>query len=113
MTAPNRQTAPAAFGQEKKPGEFERYMDSYTVQDALRDGATKPIHFLPRLTDWHLWGDKLDKAFDQAFAHLDEKERSKLATQEAKVDANQHGGHRTTEIKRLVMRPTQRLRLGS
>lgn len=42
---------PKAFGKEITPDKFERYMDRYSIEDAIRDGATKPIHYEVRLTD--------------------------------------------------------------
>jgi len=78
---------PNAWGQLKDDGTLERYMDFYPVEKALKDKVVIPIHYLPRLTDWQLWGAKLDLAFNRVFAHLSEAERAKLASQEAKLDA--------------------------
>ena len=53
----------------------------YTVTDALRDGVVKPIHWQPRVTDWQLYGAKLDVAFKREFGHLPEEEQNKLVTE--------------------------------
>lgn len=51
-----------AFGSEKDSG---GYLSRYTFQDSIRDGATLPLHFEPRLLDVHLNKDLLDEAFEQ------------------------------------------------
>ncbi len=68
---------------------IERYMQPggrYSIADAIRDGATKPIHFMPRVGDWAVWGEKLDAVFEREFGHLPEGEREKLKTENAKLE---------------------------
>jgi type I restriction enzyme R subunit len=82
---------PVAFGQEQGKDAagheiFERYMDRYSIADALRDRATVPIRWQPRMTDWKVWGKALDEQFEKLFAHLSEGERNALKTQEARLD---------------------------
>ena len=77
---------PKAFGKEIGPDRFERYMDRYSIEDSIRDGATKPIHYEVRLTDWTVAYADLDKKFDAVFANRSPEER-KLLMQEAKLDA--------------------------
>ncbi|MFQ3171841.1 MAG: type I restriction enzyme R subunit [Oleispira sp.] len=63
-----------AFGAEEDKG---GYMSRYTFQDSIRDEATLPLHFEPRLVDVHV--DK--ESLDEAFANL--KESSGLTDEEA------------------------------
>jgi len=77
---------PKAFGKEIGPDRFERYMDRYSIEDSIRDGATKPIHYEIRLTDWTVAYADLDKKFDSLFADRSPEER-KLLMHEAKLDA--------------------------
>jgi len=85
---------PVAFGRllgkdETGQERFERYMEPggrYSIADAIRDGATKPIHFKPRVGDWAVWGEKLDAVFEREFAHLPPGEREKLKTDNAKLE---------------------------
>ena len=82
---------PVAFGQEQGKDVagheiFERYMDRYSIADALRDRATVPIRWQARMTDWKVWGKALDEQFEELFAHLSPGERNALKTQEAKLD---------------------------
>jgi type I restriction enzyme R subunit len=68
---------------------IERYMQPggrYSIADAIRDGATKPIHYEPRLSDWSVWGEKLDAVFEREFAHLPEGEREKLKSENARLE---------------------------
>lgn len=63
-----------AFGSEEDAG---GYISRYTFQDSIRDNATLPLHFEPRLVDVHV--DK--KSIDEAFAQF--KEASALTDEEA------------------------------
>jgi type I restriction enzyme R subunit len=63
-----------AFGAEQDVG---GYMSRYTFHDSIRDDATLPLHFEPRLVDVHV--DKA--ALDIAFAEF--KERTALSDEEA------------------------------
>jgi type I restriction enzyme R subunit len=45
------------------------YLSRYTFQESIRDGATLPLHFEPRLSDIHLD----EAAIDAAFAELAER----------------------------------------
>ncbi|WP_243369725.1 type I restriction endonuclease subunit R [Microvirga solisilvae] len=52
----------------------EGYLDKYGIDDAVADGATVPIYYTGRKTDWHVDDAKIDILFDQWFAYLpDEK----------------------------------------
>lgn len=77
---------PRAFGREIERDRFERYMDRYSISDSIRDGATKPIHYEVRLTDWTVAYADLDAKFEEVFADRSVEER-RLLLQEAKLDA--------------------------
>ncbi len=63
-----------AFGSEEDEG---GYLSRYTFQDSLRDGATLPLHFEPRLIDVHVDKETIDKLFK------DFKEQASLTDEEA------------------------------
>ena len=63
-----------AFGSEHDSG---GYLSRYSFQDSIRDKATLPLHFEPRLLDIHI--DK--KSLDEAFSNL--KETHSLNDEEA------------------------------
>ncbi|WP_200215487.1 type I restriction endonuclease subunit R [Micromonospora coerulea] len=56
------------FGSEEDEG---GYLSRYSFQDSIRDGATLPLHFEPRLSEIHLD----EAAIDAAFAELAEQHR--------------------------------------
>jgi type I restriction enzyme R subunit len=43
----------------------EGYLDRYSIDDAVADGATVPVRFTSRKAEWHLNAAKLDVLFDQ------------------------------------------------
>ncbi|SFQ06098.1 type I restriction enzyme, R subunit [Nitrosomonas cryotolerans] len=63
-----------AFGAEEDSG---GYMSRYTFHDSIRDEATLPLHFEPRLVDVHVDKESLDKAFAEF------KESTALSDEEA------------------------------
>lgn len=75
-----------AFGAEEDEG---GYLSRYTFQDSIRDNATLPLHFEPRLLDVHVDKEMLDKAF-AAFkdeAALTDEEADALNKKSAKMAA--------------------------
>jgi type I restriction enzyme R subunit len=63
-----------AFGAEEDEG---GYMSRYTFHDSIRDNATLPLHFEPRLVDVHVDKETIDRAFEEF------KENSALTDEEA------------------------------
>lgn len=47
----------------------EGYLDKYGIDDAVADGATVPIRYTGRKTEWQIDPQKLDILFDQWFSH--------------------------------------------
>jgi len=56
----------------------EGYLDKYGIDDAVADGATVPIHYTGRKTDWHIDEAEIDILFDQWFADLPDDQLEKL-----------------------------------
>ena len=48
------------------------YLSRYTFQESIRDQATLPLHFEPRLPDYHIDKDELDIAFKEMANDLSE-----------------------------------------
>ncbi len=46
----------------------EAYLDKYGIDDAVADGATVPIYYQGRMTEWHLHDKEIDVVFEQWFA---------------------------------------------
>jgi len=56
----------------------ESYLDKYSIDDAVKDGATVPILYTSRKVDWHVDAAKIDILFDQWFADLSDEKREVL-----------------------------------
>jgi len=86
-----------AFGSPEDEG---GYLSRYTFQDSLRDGATKPLHFEPRLVDVHVDKETIDKLFaefKEATALTDE-EADALNKKSAKMAAFLKSPERVAKI---------------
>jgi type I restriction enzyme, R subunit len=71
-----------AFGAE----EDERgYMSRYGFEDSIRDGATMPLHFEPRLLKLHIDREAIDQAFKELTGNLSDLDRDQLAKTAAKM----------------------------
>ncbi len=71
-----------AFGAEEDAG---GYMSRYGFEDSVRDGATRELHFEPRLVDLHIDQDEIDEAFKRLTGGLSDLERDQLAKMAAKM----------------------------
>lgn len=56
----------------------ESYLDKYSIDDAVADGATVPIHFTSRKAEFEVDAKRLDQLFDQTFADKDEDKLNKI-----------------------------------
>jgi type I site-specific restriction-modification system R (restriction) subunit len=56
----------------------EGYLDRYSIDDAVADGATVPVRYTSRKTEWHLDEKKIDVLFDQWFANESEERLNKI-----------------------------------
>ena len=86
-----------AFGSEEDAG---GYMSRYTFQDSIRDNATLPLHFEPRLVDVHVDKETIDTAF-AAFkdeAALTDEEADALNQKSAKMAAFLKSPERVAKI---------------
>ena len=61
-----------AFGAEE---DANGYMSRYGFEDSIRDGATKELHFEPRLVDLHVDQAQIDEEFEALTADLSDEER--------------------------------------
>jgi len=73
-----------AFGAEEDEG---GYMTRYTFQDSIRDKATLPLHFEPRLLDVHVEKELIDAEFDLMTEKLSEEDKTNLIKKAAKMSA--------------------------
>jgi type I restriction enzyme R subunit len=59
-------------------GEGKRYLDYYSIQEAIDDGATIPVTYEARLSKFSIDEDKLDKQFDEIASDLSDKQKTEL-----------------------------------
>ena len=66
---------------------FGPYIDTYTIEQAVQDGATVPIFYEGRLPELQIIGQTIDQVFDRVFADRTEDERAvikqRFATEQA------------------------------
>jgi type I restriction enzyme R subunit len=70
---------------------FGSYIDTYTIEQAVADGATVPIFYESRLPELRIVGSNLDALFDRVFADRTKEEREAIkkryATEQAIAQA--------------------------
>ena len=70
---------------------FGPYIDTYTIEQAVRDRATVPIFYESRLAELQIIGQTIDQVFDRVFADYTEDERAaikqRFATEQAIASA--------------------------
>ena len=73
-----------AFGSEEDDG---GYMSRYSFQDSIRDKATLPLHFEPRLVDVHVDKEQIDEEFKKLTesASLSDEEADALGKKAARM----------------------------
>lgn len=73
-----------AFGAKEDEG---GYLSRYTFHDSIRDDATLPLHFEPRLVDVHVDSETIDKAMQEFkdSAALSDEEADALSKKSAKM----------------------------
>jgi type I restriction enzyme R subunit len=74
-----------AFGSER---DENGYLSRYSFQDSIRDGATLPLHFEPRLSEIRIDANGLDEAFDELVdqGELEEGQRARLSAKAASIE---------------------------
>jgi len=71
-----------AFGAEE---DENGYLSRYGFDDSIRDGATKELHFEPRLLDLHVDQEAIEEAFAELTEGLSADEKQQLANKSAKM----------------------------
>ncbi len=67
-------------------GHYENYLDSYSIRQAIEDGATVQIVYDPGPVEWQVEGEAVDEVFEREFTHLSEDERGALKRDAARRD---------------------------
>lgn len=66
---------------------FGPYIDKYTIEQAVEDGATVPIFYEARMTHLHVEGETLDQLFDRKFREYDDETRERIKKKYANEEA--------------------------
>jgi type I restriction enzyme R subunit len=61
------------------------YMSRYGLEDSIRDGATKELHFEPRLVDLHIDQQAIEAAYAELTDGLTDEDKDKLGRAAAKM----------------------------
>jgi type I restriction enzyme R subunit len=81
---------PIEFDDRSTPAVFGDYIDTYTIRQAVEDGATVPIYYEARLAKIELSDDekpKIDDQFEELTEDEEEPTREKLKSTWAKLEA--------------------------
>ncbi len=84
-----------AFGAEQ---DSAGYMSRYTFQESIRDNATLPLHFEPRLPNYHIQKEDLDTAFKELTNDLSEEDRNTLSQKATNMNVFLKSPKRVKEI---------------
>jgi type I restriction enzyme R subunit len=84
-----------AFGSGEDQG---GYLSRYTFQDSIRDKATLPLHFEPRLLDIHIDKEQIDIAFNELANDMDDDTKAVLSNKAAQMSVFLKSPERITRI---------------
>ncbi len=88
-------------------GDLTGYLSRYSFEDSLRDKATLPLHFEPRLLDVHVDRELIDAEFDQMTEALSEEQRALLVQKAAQMSAFLKSPDRVRKIVEDIVRHYQ------
>lgn len=71
-----------AFGADE---DEQGYMSRYGFEESIRDGATLPLHFEPRLVELHIDKEGIDEAYAELTGNLSDLDRDALAKAASKT----------------------------
>ena len=77
---------------------FGTYIDTYTIQQSVDDGATVPILYESRMPDLQIEGRSLDALFDRMFANYPEEDRERIKQKYATTESITAAPHRIEAI---------------
>ena len=68
-------------------GDGMRYLDYYSIQEAIEDGATIPVTYEARLSKFAIDEEKLDQQFEEIAGELSDKQKQELVKKYGKKSA--------------------------
>jgi len=79
---------------------FGDYIDTYTIEESVDDGATLPIKYESRMVNLHVEGKTLDEYFEQEFSDKSDEEKKKIKEKYAR---EQDIAEATSRIKNISL----------
>jgi len=67
--------------------EGERYLDYYSIQQAIDDGATLPVAYEARLSRFSINEDKIDQQFEELTTDLSKEQKENLVKKHGRTEA--------------------------
>lgn len=89
-----------AFGAEE---DENGYLSRYSFEESIRDEATLPLHFEPRLVELRVDQEAIDEAYENLTGHLSEEDQSTLATHAARMAVLVKAPERLQRITRDIV----------
>ena len=71
-------SVPPLIKSQKTTSTFGSYIDTYTIEEAVKDGATVQILYEGREAMLRVTGDSLDNLFDEYFADRSDDEKAAM-----------------------------------
>ena len=84
-----------AFGAEE---DTQGYMSRYGFDESIRDGATLPLHFEPRMVELHIDKEAIDQAYSDLTGGLSDLDKENLARTASKMAVLVKSPERVKEI---------------
>lgn len=85
------------------PRQFGAYIDKYSIQQAVEDGATVPIIYEGRRPDLQIKADTLEELFDEAFEDKTDEEKEAIKQKYASKQAIVEADDRIDEIAQDIL----------
>lgn len=82
--------------------EGEQYLDKYGIDDAVKDGATVPIHYVSRGAQFEVDPKELDRAFELTFLDESDEQQAEIKKRGIKIGELVKHPERILEIARDI-----------
>lgn len=83
------------------------YLSIYSPEDSMRDKATLPLHFEPRLVEYHIEKEIIDKTFAELTDQLEDDEKCELSKRAARKVHFFHNPERVNKVSEDIVKHFQ------
>jgi type I restriction enzyme R subunit len=88
------------FGAEE---DLSGYLSRYSFEESIRDKATLPLHFEPRLLDVHVEKEIIDAEFDAMTTNLSDEQKAQLVQKAGKMSAFLKSPERISKVTKDIV----------